>query len=59
MTAPTHPGDRPSPRTFVSALAVTGVLSALVVCAAVAAAPDSVRLRTGGARVRPGCGRAI
>ncbi|QJS08472.1 histidine kinase [Streptomyces argyrophyllae] len=43
MTAPTHPGDRPSPRTFVSALAVTGVLSALVVCAAVAAAPDSVR----------------
>ncbi|MFF7368688.1 sensor histidine kinase [Streptomyces tricolor] len=43
MTAPTHPGDRPSPRTFVSALAVTGVLSALVVCAAVAVAPDSVR----------------
>ncbi|KMS85292.1 histidine kinase [Streptomyces regensis] len=43
MTAPTHPGDRPSLRTFVSALAVTGVLSALVVCAAVAAAPDSVR----------------
>ncbi|MEV5147337.1 ATP-binding protein [Streptomyces sp. NPDC052727] len=43
MTAPTHPGDRPSLRTFVSALTVTGVLSALVVCAAVAAAPDSVR----------------
>ncbi|MFF5547116.1 ATP-binding protein [Streptomyces olivaceoviridis] len=43
MTAPTHPGDRSSLRTFVSALAVTGVLSALVVCAAVAAAPDSVR----------------
>ncbi|MET8564511.1 ATP-binding protein [Streptomyces flaveolus] len=43
MTAPTHPGDRPSLRTFVSALAVTGVLSALVVCAAVAAAPDPVR----------------
>ncbi|MGW2102837.1 ATP-binding protein [Streptomyces olivaceoviridis] len=43
MTAPTHPGDRSSLRTFVSALAVTGVLSALVLCAAVAAAPDSVR----------------
>ncbi|WP_244184092.1 ATP-binding protein, partial [Streptomyces cellostaticus] len=43
MTAPTHPGDRPSFRTFVSALAVTGVLSALVVLAAVLAAPDSVR----------------
>ncbi|MEW2514405.1 ATP-binding protein [Streptomyces sp. NPDC046870] len=43
MTAPTHPGDRPSLRTFVSALAVTGVLSALVVCAAVAVAPDAVR----------------
>lgn len=43
MTAPTHPGDRPSLRTFVSALAVTGVVSALVVCAAVAVAPDSVR----------------
>ncbi|MET8772852.1 ATP-binding protein, partial [Streptomyces sp. NPDC004658] len=43
MTAPTHPGDRLSLRTFVSTLAVTGVLSALVVCAAVAAAPDSVR----------------
>ncbi|MFF5532804.1 ATP-binding protein [Streptomyces cinerochromogenes] len=43
MTAPTHPGDRPSLRTFVSALAVTGVLSALAVCAAVAVAPGSVR----------------
>ncbi|MEU6669686.1 ATP-binding protein [Streptomyces sp. NPDC046727] len=43
MTVPTHPGDRASLRTFVSALAVTGVLSALVVCAAVAAAPGSVR----------------
>ncbi|MFJ7147291.1 ATP-binding protein [Streptomyces sp. NPDC100445] len=43
MTAPTHPGERPSLRTFVSALAVTGVLSALVVCAAVAVAPGPVR----------------
>ncbi|UFR00558.1 histidine kinase [Streptomyces sp. Go40/10] len=43
MTAPTHPGDRPSLRTFVSALAVTGVLSALAVFAAVAVAPGSVR----------------
>ncbi|WP_225823699.1 sensor histidine kinase [Streptomyces naphthomycinicus] len=51
MTAPTHPGDRPSLRTFVSALAVTGVLSALLVCAAVAVAPGSVRtpLAAGGA----------
>ncbi|MFH9399550.1 ATP-binding protein [Streptomyces sp. NPDC017638] len=51
MTAPTHPGDRPSLRTFVSALAVTGVLSALAVCAAVAVAPGSVRtpLAGGGA----------
>ncbi|MFF9086382.1 ATP-binding protein [Streptomyces sp. NPDC014991] len=43
MTAPTHPGERPSLRTFVTALAVTGVLSALVVCTAVAVAPGSVR----------------
>ncbi|MYW22058.1 hypothetical protein GT039_42425, partial [Streptomyces sp. SID2955] len=43
MTAPTHPGDRPSLRTFVSALAVTGVLSALAVCAAVAVAPGAAR----------------
>ncbi|MEU2221811.1 ATP-binding protein [Streptomyces sp. NPDC018347] len=43
MTAPTQPGDRPSLRTFVSALAVTGVLSALAVCAAVALAPGSAR----------------
>ncbi|WP_030347320.1 ATP-binding protein [Streptomyces sp. NRRL S-1022] len=43
MTAPTHPGDRPSLRPFASALAVTGVLSALAVCAAVAAAPGPVR----------------
>ncbi|GAA3153687.1 hypothetical protein GCM10010521_46880 [Streptomyces rameus] len=51
MTAPTHPGDRPSLRTFVSVLAVTGVLSALVVCAAVAVAPGSARttLAWGGA----------
>ncbi|MFF8726881.1 ATP-binding protein [Streptomyces sp. NPDC015171] len=43
MTAPTHPGDRTSLRTFASALAVTGVLSALAVCAAVAVAPGSAR----------------
>ncbi|MYX99328.1 histidine kinase, partial [Streptomyces sp. SID486] len=51
MTAPTHPGDRPSLRTFVSALAVTGVLSALAVCAAVAVAPGAARtaLASGGA----------
>ncbi|MFF4712752.1 ATP-binding protein [Streptomyces eurythermus] len=51
MTAPTHPGDRPPVRTFVSALAVTGVLSALAVCAAVAVAPGAARtpLAGGGA----------
>ncbi|MFF9523115.1 ATP-binding protein [Streptomyces achromogenes] len=51
MTAPTHSGDRPSLRTFVSALAVTGVLSALAVCAAVAVAPGAARtpLAGGGA----------
>ncbi|QHA08624.1 histidine kinase [Streptomyces broussonetiae] len=43
MTPPTHPGDRPSLRTFFSVLAVAGAVSALVVCAAVAVAPDSVR----------------
>ncbi|PKW11758.1 Signal transduction histidine kinase [Streptomyces sp. 1222.5] len=43
MTAPTPPGDRPSLRTFVIALAATGALSALAVCAAVVAAPDGVR----------------
>ncbi|MFI2205076.1 ATP-binding protein [Streptomyces sp. NPDC020192] len=43
MIPPTHPGDRPSLRTFLTALAVTGALSALVVCVAVAAAPGSVR----------------
>ncbi|MGW4563118.1 ATP-binding protein [Streptomyces sp. NPDC004561] len=43
MTAPTQPGDRPSLRTLLSALAVTGALSALVVCAILAAAPDPVR----------------
>ncbi|MGN5381652.1 hypothetical protein ACQ4WX_44880 [Streptomyces lasalocidi] len=42
-TQPTHAGDRPSLRTFFSAPAAIGALSALVVCAAVAAAPDSVR----------------
>ncbi|MER6431779.1 ATP-binding protein [Streptomyces sp900105245] len=43
MTAPTPPGDRPSLRTFVIALAATGALSALVVCAAVVAAPGGAR----------------
>ncbi|KOV56177.1 ATP-binding protein [Streptomyces sp. MMG1121] len=43
MTPPTLPGDRPSLRPFFSALAVSGALSALVVCAAVAAAPGTVR----------------
>ncbi|MEU8694567.1 hypothetical protein [Streptomyces sp. NPDC048665] len=43
MTPPTHAGDRPSLRTFLSVLAATGALSALVVRAAVAAAPDPVR----------------
>ncbi|MFG2603567.1 ATP-binding protein [Streptomyces sp. NPDC048514] len=55
MTAPTHPGDRPSPRTFVSAFAVTAVLSALAVCAAVLLAPDSART----ALVRAGVPAAI
>ncbi|MGW2741132.1 ATP-binding protein [Streptomyces sp. NPDC001450] len=43
MTVPTHPGERPSLRTLTAALAVSGALSALVVLAAVSAAPDSVR----------------
>ncbi|WP_333492214.1 ATP-binding protein [Streptomyces camelliae] len=43
MTPLTHPGDRPSLRIFLTALAVTGALTALVVCAAVAATPGSVR----------------
>ncbi|MEV7690831.1 ATP-binding protein [Streptomyces bungoensis] len=43
MTPLTHPGDRPFPRTFVVALTATGALSALVVWAAVAAAPGPVR----------------
>ncbi|KIE26676.1 histidine kinase [Streptomyces sp. MUSC 125] len=43
MNAPTDPGDRPSLRTFVPVLAVAATLSALVVYAAVAAAPAPVR----------------
>ncbi|MGW3359797.1 ATP-binding protein [Streptomyces bungoensis] len=43
MTPLTHPGDRPFPRTFAVALTATGALSALVVWAAVAAAPGPVR----------------
>ncbi|MER7834824.1 ATP-binding protein [Streptomyces sp. NPDC096040] len=43
MTAPTHPGDRPALRTLVPTLALTAVVSALVVVAAVTAAPASVR----------------
>ncbi|WP_046732218.1 ATP-binding protein [Streptomyces humi] len=43
MTAPTHPGDRPSPRTLAPTLALTAVVSALAVVAAVTAAPASVR----------------
>ncbi|MFC9927714.1 ATP-binding protein [Streptomyces sp. NPDC127190] len=43
MTAPTHPGDRPFLRSFVPAFAVTGALSAVVVCVAVAMAPGQVR----------------
>ncbi|WP_406431453.1 ATP-binding protein [Streptomyces sp. NBC_00631] len=43
MTAPTHPGERPSPRTLVPTFALTAVVSALVVVAAVTAAPASVR----------------
>ncbi|MGW3126544.1 ATP-binding protein [Streptomyces sp. NPDC001076] len=43
MTAPTHPGERPSLRTLVPTFALTGVVSALAVVAAVTAAPASVR----------------
>ncbi|MCG7203195.1 ATP-binding protein [Streptomyces arenae] len=43
MTAPTHPGDRPSPRTLAPTLALTALVSALAVVAAVTAAPASVR----------------
>ncbi|MEV7978595.1 ATP-binding protein [Streptomyces sp. NPDC086519] len=43
MTAPTHPGERPSLRTLVPTFALTAVVSALVVVAAVTAAPASVR----------------
>ncbi|MGW7237817.1 ATP-binding protein [Streptomyces sp. NPDC054804] len=43
MTAPTHTGDRPALRTLVLTLAPTAVVSALVVVAAVTAAPPSVR----------------
>ncbi|WP_330461394.1 ATP-binding protein [Streptomyces sp. NBC_00820] len=43
MTAPTHPGDRPSRRALAAALAVTTALSALTLTAVATAAPDSVR----------------
>ncbi|MFD4505944.1 ATP-binding protein [Streptomyces sp. NPDC058457] len=43
MTAPTHPGDRPSLRTLVPTFALTALVSALAVVAAVTAAPASVR----------------
>ncbi|MGW5538332.1 ATP-binding protein [Streptomyces sp. NPDC004009] len=43
MTPPTHPGDRSRSRTFAVALAATAALSALVVWAAVTAAPGPVR----------------
>ncbi|MEU2776949.1 ATP-binding protein [Streptomyces sp. NPDC007162] len=43
MTAPTPPGDRPSLRTLAPTLALTAVVSALAVVAAVTAAPASVR----------------
>ncbi|MEU9450178.1 ATP-binding protein [Streptomyces sp. NPDC048277] len=43
MTAPTHPGDRPALRMLAPTIALTAVVSALVVVAAVTAAPDSVR----------------
>ncbi|MER5793188.1 ATP-binding protein [Streptomyces sp. NPDC001980] len=44
MTAPTHPGERPSLRTLVPTFALTAVVSALAVVAAVTAAPVSVRM---------------
>ncbi|MER6083768.1 ATP-binding protein [Streptomyces sp. NPDC001833] len=43
MTAPTHPGERPSLRTLVPTFALTAVVSALAVVAAATAAPASVR----------------
>ncbi|MFG2958274.1 ATP-binding protein [Streptomyces sp. NPDC048291] len=43
MTAPTHPGERPALRTLVPTFALTAVVSALAVFAAVTAAPASVR----------------
>ncbi|WP_089103558.1 ATP-binding protein [Streptomyces hyaluromycini] len=43
MTAPTHPGDRPSLRTLVPTFALTALVPALAVVAAVTAAPASVR----------------
>ncbi|MFG2965182.1 ATP-binding protein [Streptomyces sp. NPDC048288] len=43
MTAPTYPGDRPSLRTLAPTLALTAVVSALAVFAAVTAAPATVR----------------
>ncbi|WP_316768142.1 sensor histidine kinase [Streptomyces sasae] len=44
MTAPTHPGDRPSLRRLAPTIALTAVVSALAVVAAVTAAPHSVRV---------------
>ncbi|MEU6374502.1 ATP-binding protein [Streptomyces sp. NPDC046909] len=44
MTAPTLPGERPTFRTFAPAPLLTAVLATAVVVAAVAAAPDSVRV---------------
>ncbi|MFF7468533.1 ATP-binding protein [Streptomyces sp. NPDC008092] len=43
MTAPTHPGERPSLRMLVPTFALTAVVSALAVVAAVTAASASVR----------------
>ncbi|MFF4014764.1 ATP-binding protein [Streptomyces sp. NPDC001843] len=43
MTAPTPDGERPTLRTIAPALALTGLLSALVVVTAVDLAPSSVR----------------
>ncbi|MFF4896347.1 ATP-binding protein [Streptomyces sp. NPDC001068] len=44
MTATTQPGDRPAFRTLVPTLGLTAVVSALVVAAAVIAAPATVRV---------------
>ncbi|MFE4575659.1 sensor histidine kinase [Streptomyces chartreusis] len=49
MTAPTHPGDRRSLRTFVSTFAVTVALSALALCATVASGSAQTTLAWGGA----------